>query len=55
MNDKLRACLDAWLLRAEVAVKGGPSLDPGTEAAAARQALAALNEPLPDLRDPNLP
>lgn len=38
----LAQLLEAWLLRARMAMEGGPSLDPKTEAAAAMQALDAL-------------
>lgn len=43
----VRSALEAWLMRAQAAVEGRASLDPGTEVAAAKQALGELDATLP--------
>ena len=49
--ERLRAYVEAWLLRARVALDGGPTLDAKTEAAAAAQALAELADDRPRNQD----
>lgn len=49
--DRLRAYVEAWLLRARVALDGGPTLDAKTEAACAVQALAELADNRPQDQD----
>ena len=43
--DRLRARIEAWRMRALVALEGGPQLDAATEAASASQVLDELNGP----------